>query len=295
MTRFLEFQDESVKADIGQYVPLLLGRGDTVRGANVRSWVKGAGGDITYTVQDAGFGLLLKMMLGSVATVGAGDPYTHTFTPDANGLQGIMQTLQIGRPQIDGTVHPFTYAGVKVAKWKLEAAVDAELKLTVTYDGATETTATALASKSYAAGAIPLIFVDGAAEIDGTAISIKSFSIEGDNGLIVDRRFIGNTKEEPLRGGELAITGTLEYEFEGLTRHTALVAGTLLTDLVLTFANGANSHGLVATIAQMFYTPGGEPNVGGPDIVMESMPWKASNDDTNPIISIDYVTADATP
>ena len=69
--------------------------------------------------------------------------------------------------------------------------------------------------RSYAAGAIPLIFVDGAAEIDGTAISIKSFSIEGDNGLIVDRRFIGNTKEEPLRGGELAITGTLEYEFEG--------------------------------------------------------------------------------
>ena len=96
VTRFLEFEDESVKADIGQYVPLLLGRGDTVRGANVRSWVKGAGGDITYTVQDAGFGLLLKMMLGSVATVGAGDPYTHTFTPDANGLQGSCRRSRLG-------------------------------------------------------------------------------------------------------------------------------------------------------------------------------------------------------
>lgn len=295
VTRFLEFQQESLKVALGQYSTLQLGRGNTVRGANVRTYSMGGGGDSVHTLQTAGFGLLLKHCLGAVSTVGAAAPYTHTFTPSTTGLKGLSATVQVGRPSIDGTVQPFTYAGAKVAKWKLEAKVDDAVVLTVTWDVKSETTATALASKSFAADAIALIFTDGSATLGGSSISIKSFSIEVDNGLATDRRFIGNAKKEPLQSGELAITGNLEYEFEGLTRHTALTAGTLLTDLVLTFANGTDSDGIVATIPQMVYTPGGEPTVGGPDIVAESMPWKATNNDTDAIISVDYVTSDATP
>lgn len=295
VTRFLEFQQESIKVGLGQYMPLLLGRGNTVRGANVRTYSTGGGGDTVHTLQTAGFGLLLKHCLGTVATTGAAAPYTHTVTPSTTGLKGLSATVQIGRPAIDGTIEPFTYAGCKVASWKLEGKVDDAVILTVTWDVSTQVTNTALASKSYAADAIPLIFTDGSATINSAAISIKSFSIEGDNGLAVDRRFIGNTKKEPLQAGELAITGNLEYEFEGLTRHGDLTAGTLLDSLVLTFANGTDSDGFVATIPQMVYMPGGEPTVGGPDIVAESMPWKATDNDTDDIISIAYVTSDSLP
>lgn len=296
VTRFLEFQQESIKVALGQYMPMLLGRGQaTMRGANVRTYTTGGGGDTVHTLQTVGFGLLLKMCLGAVNTVGAAAPYTHTFTPDTSGLQGISATLQVGRPSINGTVQPFTYAGAKVVKWKLEGKVDDAVVLTVTWDVKSETTATPLASKSYASSGADLIFTDGSATIDSASISIKSFSIECDNGLAVGRRFIGNTKKEPLRNGELAITGNLEYEFEGLTRHTALVAGTLLNSLVLTFATGTDSDGIVATIPQMIYMPGGEPTVGGPDIVAESMPWKATDNDTDDIISLAYITSDATP
>jgi hypothetical protein len=83
------------------------------------------GGDVTvsgsvqHELYNRGLGKLFTAMFGAVATTGAG-PYTHTFTP--GDLSGDSLTVQVGRPATNGTVFPFTYAGMKVASWEIACA-----------------------------------------------------------------------------------------------------------------------------------------------------------------------------
>lgn len=80
------------------------------------------GGDITvsgsvqHELYNRGLGKIFTAMFGAVATTGAG-PYTHTFTP--GDLTADALTVQVGRPAINGTVYPFTYAGMKIKSWEL--------------------------------------------------------------------------------------------------------------------------------------------------------------------------------
>jgi hypothetical protein len=83
------------------------------------------GGDVTvsgsvqHELYNRGLGKLFTAMFGAVATTGAG-PYTHTFTP--GDLTGDALTVQVGRPATNGTVYPFTYAGMKVSSWEIACA-----------------------------------------------------------------------------------------------------------------------------------------------------------------------------
>lgn len=87
-------------------------------------------GDLALELYNRGLGKLFTVMFGAVTTTGAG-PYTHTFTP--GDLAGDSLTVQVGRPSVDGTVNPFTYAGVKVKSWDLSCNTGeiAQLKLSV--------------------------------------------------------------------------------------------------------------------------------------------------------------------
>jgi hypothetical protein len=73
-------------------------------------------GSIQHELYNRGLGKLFTVMFGAVATTGSG-PYTHTFTP--GDLTGDALTIQVGRPATNGTVYPFTYAGMKVTSWEL--------------------------------------------------------------------------------------------------------------------------------------------------------------------------------
>ncbi|HUZ00503.1 MAG TPA: phage tail tube protein [Thermomicrobiaceae bacterium] len=292
-TRFLEFDSETIKAVPKQILSRGLGRARTQRGAQARTFITGAAGDTVHDVMTAGFGLTFKHMLGAVATTGVADPYTHTFTPDTVGLKGLSAVVQIGRPAISGTVEPFSYTGGKITKVKLAAALDAALKATISWDFQTEDTTQLLAAKAYAAGGVPLAFVDGSLTIGGVTQFIKAAELDIETGLDVARRGLGNVKKEQLANNELKISGSFDFELEDLVRHGDLVAGTLVTTVALNFANG--THALNITIPQMVYSPGGEPMVAGMGVVQEKMPWQATDDGTDPIITIAYVTSDATP
>jgi hypothetical protein len=288
---FLEFKSTNIKPDIQQYLAgPYLGTGRFPRRA--RQWVQGGGGDLEIDVMSSGAGLLFQLMLGTVATTGTG-PYVHTFTPHTNGLRGISATMQIGVPAVSGTVHPFNFSGGKVLSWAMKTAIGDPLSLTTTWDfDQSFETSTALATASYGDGD-PFIFADGAGTINGAAVNLTSIELDGDNGLTADRRLIGNTKLEPLANAPLMITGTLGFEFENLTREAALVAGTEIDDLILTFTQGADL--LVVTIPKLIYGPDGSPEVGGPDVVSQSLAWTALSNDTDPIITIAYTTTDETP
>jgi hypothetical protein len=296
-TRFLEFNSESIEADIARLESKGIGSGRYLRSSRQKGYVRGAAGSIELDVMTKGFGQLFKYMLGSYAnTLVAGSERKATITPDANALQGVFFSTQVGRPATDGTVHPFNYEGCKITSWELKADIDDWLKLTLGIDAETEQTATALAAASYVAGAEPFAFSEGAVTINGSAVRVRRFSLKGENALKTDRRFIGNQKREPLANGEWVVSGELEFEFEDLTRHAALVAATQIEDLVITFTTptviaGGGPYKLVAAVPGFSWT-GGTPKIGGPDVIGEVLQLKALNNGADPVVQLDYHSTD---
>lgn len=222
---------------------------------------------------------------------------THTCQPDSLALTGKSLTVQIGRPDIAGTIQPFTFEGGKITDWELTCAIDEALKLSTTLDFENVLTGTSLAAASYVATQEMFIFTEGALTVGGTSTKVKKASLKGNNSLNVERRFIGNTKKEPLASGLAEITGSLECEFEDLTAYAAWLAGTQAA-LVLTFTlstlipTTSVAYSLTITIPKIEYT-GETPKVGGPDTVMQARPFRCLYDGTNPIVKFEYVTGDA--
>lgn len=300
VTRFLEFNTESLAVQMQRLESRGIGTGRFLKTDRHKACMIGASGSVEFDVMSKGFGLPLKMALGAntVAQQGATSEYLHTIQPEAGALAGIAFTAQVGRPSNEGTSRPFTYEGCKVTAWELSAEVDGWLKLNLEIDAEAENTGIALASASYASGAEPFSFCEGAVTIGGSPVSVRRFSIKGTNALKTDRRFIGNTKKEPLANGEWVIEGELEFEFEALTRHAAMLAETEQADLVITFdtgdaiptGNGSNFK-IVITVKAFFYNDG-HPNIGGPDVIMEPLKFKALDDGTNPVVKVQYYTTD---
>lgn len=118
---FLPLVEESITLDLERLESdaIIAGRrvldSDMWNGGNAT-----VAGDIGLELYNRSLTKLFKHMFGAVVTTGPG-PYTHTFTP--GDLDDDSLTVQVGRPGVGGTVHPFTYAGIKVASWELACSV----------------------------------------------------------------------------------------------------------------------------------------------------------------------------
>lgn len=219
-------------------------------------------GDLALELSTKNQRPLLKQMFGTETGVG---PYTYT----PGELAGDSLTIQIGRPAVDGTVHPFTYAGCKFSSWEIACEAGQIATLTLSVMGKSETTAAALAAASYAASDLPFKFSGATLSIASVAVNTKQVTLSGD--LALERRmFLGaQTTAEPLSTGLYTFDGSLQAEFESLTAYNRFVNGTEAA-LVLSFTRGSAS--LVITCNVRF--DGETPNVGGRGIVEQPLPFK---------------------
>ena len=306
VTRFLEFNNESVQ----QTIERIPSSGLRVNRRVLRStqWTAGRKnitGDVEFEVQQQGMGLLLKHCFGTVTSAqpnAGSNPtvYEHTFKVGA--LDGKSFTAQIGMGDVGGTQRAFTYAGCKVSKWSLDVAIDGLLLLKPTIDGVSEATNVSLAAASYAASAYPLAWSGGTITMPGGATgNVKKFSLAGDNGLKLDRWFMGAapaTKKEQLEANLRPYSGSVDIEFGDLTAYNLFVNGTV--GQMTAFFEGSNISGsynyaLELTLPAVRFD-GVAPDVAGPDIIMQSMPFVALDDGTsNAPISAVYRTVDVTP
>lgn len=308
VTRFLEFNNESVEQDIDR----IESSGLRVNRRALRStqWVAGhknVTGDIEFEWQSQGMGLLLKHSLGTIASaqpnVGSA-PTVWEHTAKVGPTDAKSFTCQIGMGDAGNTQRAFTYAGCKVAKWELSIDVDGLLMFKPTIDGISESSAIAMAAATYATNTAPLSFTGATIALPGGATgNVSKFDLQGDNQLALSRYFMQGsansaTKKEQIENGLRAYTGSLDVEFDDLTAYNLFVNGTVGS--MTAFFQGANiasiyNYALEVTMPAVRFD-GKSPDVGGPGIVTMSMPFVALDDGsaTTPVQAV-YRTTDTTP
>ena len=246
-------------------------------------------GDIQLEAYEQSIGTVLKHALGTVSTTGSG-PYTHTITP--GDLTGLGLTVQVGRPDVGGTVRPYTFSGCKVESVELAIAAGEIATLGVSVVGKDVATNTALASVSYAAQASrPFTGIEATTSTwGGGALEIKQVSLSIANNLDADRRFLGtDTIDEPLQAELRTIDGSLEVEFSSLALWEDFASLTY-RDLIVTATNGVES--LSYTVHARL--DGVEPQVGGRGLVTTDIPYVVSGDGSDAdAVTIVYTSDDA--
>jgi Phage tail tube protein len=259
-------------------------------------------GDVVFDMLTKGMGRWLHLLNGdtNAPTTPGGATLARKFSfavgrtdPGGKGL-----TVQVGRPDVGGTVRSFTYPGCKATQVVFKFDKGGTLNGTWTLDGKDEDTATATATATYPSGAVPFNFTSGAANIDDVLLPdiVSSGSITIAIPQAVDRFGLGSggTKAEPLQNGLVAITAQLDLEFTSLAQQTAFRNATRRKlQLVFTGPNieSGFNHSLTFTMPQTV-TVDNSPNVGGPDILNQTPSFEATDDGTNPPLTIDWITTD---
>ena len=267
--RFYELVSESLKMERERIHSSAIRPGRRV----LHRWAPGVvkvGGEVELELPNRYLSVLLKHMFGSLTITGSG-PYTHTAVP--GDLAGKSLTVQVGRPDIGGTVRPFTYSGCKISEWSIKASVGEYAQLSLSFVGRNETTATALATASYPSDLSPFVFTHASLTIASASFPVKEIELSGNNGLVDDRRYLTGANSgliaEPLEAAVREYTGSFKADFSDLTAYNRYVDGTEAS-LELAFNAGANSQ-LVVTCNVRF--DGETPNVEGHELLELSQPF----------------------
>lgn len=288
--RFYEIRSLSIKQEIERIESEAIRAGTRVMRSD--DWLAGrkvVAGDIELELSSKNWALLGKHMFGGIVTAGAG-PYTHTLTP--GDLTGKGLTIQGGLPDTAGTVQPFTWAGCKVASWEMSFDNQGLVPVTLSVVGKSETTATGLATAAYTSSNALLSFTHGAITLGGSSFKVRSGSLSGDNGLNAERFYVGqDATSEPLEAALRDYSGTLECDFESLTAYNRFVNGTEAA-LVLTFTRSAD----IVQITTNVRFDGETPDVSGPDILTQTLPFKCVGSTTDAsAITMVVTSSEATP
>lgn len=294
---FLEYTTESIKNNIARIESK--GLRSNNRTLRTDRWAAGrvdVTGDLTFDVMDQGFLLLMKNCLGTATQTADGAGSKWAMTP--GDPYGLGLTLQIGRPDVSGTVQPFTYTGCKVTQWELSNSVDNFLQLKASFNGQQETTAQALAAASYPTTQHLLDFTEGTISIGGSSYNIKDWSLIGTTGVKTDRYFVGSQlKQEQIINAWATYGVNFTAEFPSLTPYQLYTNGTLAT-ISLTYT-GKTSYDTnkfyrwVITLQNVRFD-GATPNVNGTDVLDLPLSGVVLNDAVNPVVEVDIYTSEST-
>jgi len=276
--RFYEFNNESMMFNIERLESAGLRGGNPVLPSTM--WTPGGqsvSGDVSLELHQKSFGLWFQHMFGTVATTTPGGgtlSRDHTFTP---GDLPVSFTMQIGKPDSLGVVHPFTFTGCRVATWELANTVGEIGMLNLSIVGMSSTTATGLATATYPTADALLVFRQATLNVAGAPIDVRGMTISGDNGLNPDRPVLGSAVPKVATEATMKnYTGTIDAYFSGLTAYTRFVNGTEAALVALwtgSIIEAAIAFKIQLTCNVRF--DGDTPTVSGPEEVGQPLPFKA--------------------
>ena len=259
----------------------------------------GASGSIEVDVLNKGHGLIMQHLLGNSpapAAQGGTAAYKSVIETGADGPTG-SYTIQTPRVDSGGTLQAFTYEGCVATGFNITQNLDEALKMTVDFDAENEQNSTSTASPSYPADADPFVFTDAKIEIDDSQIStFTSFSLDGDLGMKVDRRFLQGSavKGQPKRASVPSYTGTIEGEFT-MAQYEAFINGTIMKlEFIATQGTaiaGSYYPFFHVTMPKVKFL-GTTPVASLDDLTRLTLPFVVLHDGSNAAVKIEYQSTD---
>lgn len=302
--RTWEFNSEGIEESYGRTESEMLRVGTYVpRSDRFTPYFEGAAGQIEMDVLTKGFGWWLTHLLGQVATTGPAETVVYTHTGTFADLFGKSFTCQVNRPfHPSGTAQAFTYEGGKVSEWTLSNNVEGNLVLEVNCDFQQVATATALATASYPTGMENLSWAGGSVTIGGSQVDLTEFSVQCNNGLKVDRRYIsGSTDKKEPTGGRREITWSATADFDSLTQRNKAASATAAGAISQIIGTWVGPTLLGSTIKPTLIVTIDAPRFDqwkgadeGPDGIMQELSGVGLYDGTDSPITIVYKSADST-
>lgn len=223
-------------------------------------------------------GVLLDLCHGvSAATVIPGGTQQN-FTTAITGTTLPSATIQVGKVRNDGVVDAETYSGCTAVSFEIECPEDGILTLSVTFDARAFTTATALATASYTAGAYLFDASQGAGFVGGAFVApttttlataatpftnFRNWKLTVDQAADLGRWVLGGRNQPTV--GMLTPTFTGDAEYNDTALRTAYLAGTgvpLVINHTTTEVVGAGNSQFQLAIPQMFLSAPILPPVG---------------------------------
>ena len=270
-TRFSEFLSEDLKLEIERIESKGIRKGRKMQ-SRWKPSIQRVTGSLQLELTPGGSGRLLEACMGLPVSGGSGpNGFTHTYTNGA--IDGKSLTVQVGRPDLGGTVRAFSYTGMKVADWEIACSVGEIPTLTMNMYGADESTSESLATASYPSTDDPFVFSEAVLSVAGSPVCVTDFTLKGMNGLKVDRHFIcanGAVPSEALESEMRDVTGSFTADFEDLTQYGYFTAGSE-NALVITFTSGTFSLAVTMNVRY----DGETPSVSGAEMLELSVPFKA--------------------
>lgn len=265
-------------------------RGGSGRWSAGRQWVDGG---VSHELSPANIGMILKNHFGAVSTTGTG-PYTHSFTFGSSVETAL--TIQVGKPDLAGTVNAFSYLGCQVKGLKIASEVGKNAMLDLDIYGQHLDTAQTLAATAYPSAWSPFNFQHGTLSLAGSAYEFERFSFESDNGLQTGRHTHRATNpERPRVSKESAyrsVKGTISSEFISMTALNRFINGTEAA-LSLVFDAGASAQ---LRIAGNVRFDGDDVDITGPQMLQQSLPFVfLSTTSDAAMLTVTLVNGDATP
>ena len=262
-TSFVEFNQESLSLSIERIERRGLKAGRRTRHA----WAVGTrqvSGQLNFDLSAETVGTLFKAALGSVSTTASGSGYLHTFTPgDLPSL-----SVQVGKPDVGGTVRPFDYVGCRVNSFELSANPNEFATMQIDLVGEDELLDGTTATPTYSQSTF-FTYVAGKLEIAGSETCIDTVTISGDNSLQVYHEICSTKAGKPtIREADYRdYSGTLQADFRDLTAYQRYVNGDEAT-LTLEFDAGTNAK---LTVTGNVRFDGETPTVSGPEIIKQPL------------------------
>lgn len=305
--RFVPFMSENIQPETFRTrTPALRANKRTHRTDEYVPGILGYAGSIEIPVQSKGFGLWLKRALGAVSTTGpTGGAYAHVGTIDPDECPQSF-TMQVNRPfaPCASSDQAFTWEGCQINSWELACSVDDILKFTAEIVAEDGTTGTALASASYPTSVEPLSWAGASVTIEGTSVPVSSFTLSCNNQLKTDRHHLrANTRRSKAPRDDFPeITVSFDADFENLTQYNRFVAETaassratvVFTCNAPTAITTGTFPSVVITLEEVDIT-NAAVNVGGTEMLTQSIEGMVLDDGSNEPIRVSYTSADATP
>lgn len=261
-------------------------------------------GSIKMPLVNSGIGMLLEAALGSMsAPVQQATSAAWKSTGVLSSTVGKSYSVQVGRPQTNGTVTPFTYLGCKATSLDLSIESGSVAELSLDFVGQSMVETESLVSAVYPASD-PIVF-----SFQGSTLSagvygsetlmanVRKASIKLARKLDEERFYIGGNGllAEPIENDFVDITGDLTVDFTSTTDWDVWVNSAAQISLILNFvgqqiAAGYNySVALAIPVAQV---EGDDPEVSGPKIVERTVKFTGLNNNAVAPLSATVVSTD---